>query len=112
MIPQQAIASLVGLENLKEQNTSHMTHNPTPELRCLVAHFEWARGGSLERQKPTQQPLECSGGAVGGAQALELLELFVVVKEASIDFFNSLDMSKIPFVPSAYTLQEYALEWA
>ena len=87
MIPQQAIASLVGLENLKEQNTSHMTHNPTPELRCLVAHFEWARGSSSERQELPKQPLECSGGAAGhaglgaagahrGGRGAEKVELF------------------------------------
>ena len=88
--------------------------NPTLELRRLFAHFECARGGSLERQKLTQQPLERSDGAGGGRQAAAGQELIVVVKKASIDFCNSLDMIKIPFVPSSYTLlvQEYSLEWA
>ena len=89
-----------------------MVLNPTLELSCLVTHFKYARGGSLERQKATQQPLERSNVAVGGRQAAAGLELLVVGKEASVDFCNSLDMIKIPFVPSLYTSQEYSLEWA
>ena len=60
-----------------------MVHNPTLELRCLVAHFECARGSSFERQELAQQPLERSDGAVGGAQALELQVLLVKVEEVS-----------------------------
>ena len=80
-----------------------MVLNPTLDLSCLVTHVEYARGGSLERQKKaTQQPLERSNVAVGGRQAAAGLELLVVGKEASVDFCNSLDMIKIPFVPSLY----------
>ena len=86
--------------------------NPTLELRLLFAHFECARGGSVERQKLAQQPLERSDGAVGGTQAAACLELIVVVEEASIDFANSLDTTKIPFAPSSYILQDHSLEWA
>ena len=55
------------MEKLKEYKVNHMVHNPTLELRCLVAHFECARGSSSERQKLPKQPLECSGGAAGHA---------------------------------------------
>ena len=80
-----------------------MVHNPTLELRCLVAHFECARGSSSERQKLPKRPLECFGGAAGHAGLGAAAGAHRGGRGAEkVELFSRQVVLEIPFAPAPH----------